>query len=96
MTYQQCGPACRRECGKYLSSYLSEECQECVPGCHCTEGLLYFNGTCTPPRDCQCLYSGKYYQQGQVISTTDTCQSWSVWVSLISPFTAIMSVENDQ
>ncbi|KAK7109157.1 hypothetical protein V1264_013248 [Littorina saxatilis] len=75
MTYQQCGPACRRECGKYLSSYISEECQECVPGCHCAEGLLYMNGTCTPPEDCQCLYAGKYYTQGEVVSTTDNCQS---------------------
>nr|KAG5706655.1 hypothetical protein BaRGS_005725 [Batillaria attramentaria] len=75
MTYMQCGMACRRECGKYLMSYLGEECNECVPGCHCEPGLLYHDGKCMEPTDCPCVYNGNEYKQGHVIDTVDTCQS---------------------
>ena len=78
MTYQQCGPSCRKECGKYLSAYLSEECDDCVPGCHCDVGLLYENGQCLAPSECHCLYAGISYAQGQTIKTTDKCQIWLV------------------
>ena len=76
MTYLQCGPSCRKQCGKYLSAYINEECDDCVPGCHCDSGLLYDKGQCLAPDQCQCLYAGNVYTQGQTIKTEDQCQSW--------------------
>ncbi|XP_076437503.1 SCO-spondin-like [Babylonia areolata] len=77
MTYRQCGTMCQRACGKHLQAYLHDECMDCVPGCHCQNGLLYQNGTCVPPNECGCVYNGRFYDQGETMSTRDGCQSCS-------------------
>ncbi|XP_059178850.1 mucin-6-like [Physella acuta] len=74
MVYMDCGPSCRPSCGRPLSSYILEECGTCVPGCHCQEGHVMFNGTCIQASDCPCGHNGIFYDTNDTIQIHDTCQ----------------------
>ncbi|CAL1533122.1 unnamed protein product, partial [Lymnaea stagnalis] len=74
MVYKECGPSCKPTCGRALSSVLRDECQSCVPGCHCADGYILFNNTCVPAAQCPCVHNTLVYTANDVMEIQDTCQ----------------------
>lgn len=75
-TYTACGSQCPRTCGVPLTNYMSEECNKCVPGCQCKQGLMAYNNTCVPPSECPCTYKSNVYSTGEITETVDHRQIW--------------------
>ncbi|XP_075044669.1 mucin-5B-like [Mixophyes fleayi] len=65
------GSECQKSC-----KTLDMECyNECEPGCVCPNGLIYDDiGDCILPSQCPCVYGGKFYATGEIITITcNTC-----------------------
>ncbi|XP_055874447.1 SCO-spondin-like isoform X3 [Biomphalaria glabrata] len=75
MVYSDCGPSQRPACGRTQppAGFHGQQAT-CISGCHCPDGLLYYNKSCVTPSECPCSQHGRYYKPNEQIQLLDACQ----------------------
>ncbi|XP_069778176.1 otogelin [Narcine bancroftii] len=71
------GARCRKTCENLLLNISCPESMSCLSGCVCPSGLVKHEDECFRPEECPCLWKGKEYFPGDIVSSacyTCVCQ----------------------
>uniref|UniRef100_A0A4W3IJQ2 Otogelin n=1 Tax=Callorhinchus milii TaxID=7868 RepID=A0A4W3IJQ2_CALMI len=67
------GPECKKTCENLLLNITCSEPSPCLSGCVCPPGLVRHEDECFKPDECPCLWKGKEYFPGDLV--TSPCHS---------------------
>ncbi|XP_076144123.1 otogelin [Alosa pseudoharengus] len=63
------GVACEETCESHLLNLTCSAYEPCIPGCVCPEGLLKHGDECFWPEACPCIWKGKEYFPGDLVTS---------------------------